>query len=185
MLLIAVSILRIPPQPIDVSSLTPEALPDAWAGGKATAHSIEQAVAAQRGVTSMPWKLVEAAINGALNSGFLRLLPGAVSWPCQFHEAAAVELGLPEATATGGNKQPGTQEQPATSPYAHAGFRSAVLDSSQMTELVEAMGDVLAAAGNLTLRFKVTVEFAEGETPTPEVAAKLGAALSKATEVFG
>ena len=36
-----------------------------------------------------------------------------------------------------------------------------------MTELVEAMGDVLAAAGNLTLRFKVTVEFAEGETPAP------------------
>ena len=54
-----------------------------------------------------------------------------------------------------------------------------------MTELVEAMGDVLAAAGNLALRFKVTVEFAEGEAPTPEVAAKLGAALGKATEAFG
>jgi hypothetical protein len=77
------------------------------------------------------------------------------------------------------------QEPAATPSYARAGFRSAVLDSSQMTELVEAMGDVLAAAGNLTLRFKVTVEFAEGETPAPEVAAKLGAALSKATEGFG
>lgn len=179
------AVLRIPPQPIDVSSLTPEALPDAWTGGKATAHSIEQAVAAQRGVTSMPWKLIEAAITGALNSGFLRLLPGAVSWPCQFHEATVVELGLPEATVTGGSKPPGIQEPPATSPYAHSGFRSGVLDSSQMTELVEAMGDVLAAAGNLTLRFKVTVEFAEGETPTPEVAAKLGTALGKATEAFG
>lgn len=60
-----------------------------------------------------------------------------------------------------------------------------MLDSSQLTELVEAMGDVLAAAGNLTLRFKVTVEFAEGETPTQEVAVKLGAALNKATEAFG
>jgi hypothetical protein len=29
------AILRIPPQPIDVSSLAPEALPDAWSGGKA------------------------------------------------------------------------------------------------------------------------------------------------------
>ncbi|MDB5610682.1 MAG: hypothetical protein JWP25_7582 [Bradyrhizobium sp.] len=178
------AILRIPPQPIDVSSLTPEALPDAWSGGKATAHSIEQAVAAQRGVTSMPWKSVEAAITGALNSGFLRLLPGAVSWPCQFHEAAAVDLGLPEATPAAGNKKTGMQEPAAKPSYVHSGFRSAVLDSSQMTELVEAMGDVLAAAGNLTLRFKVTVEFAEGETPTPEVAGKLGAALSKATGVF-
>jgi hypothetical protein len=179
------AVLRIAPQPIDVSSLTPEALPDAWTGGKATAHSIEQAIAAQRGVTSMPWRLIDAAITGALNSGFLRLLPGAVSWPCQFHEAAAVELGLPEAITTGGSKSPGMQEAHAASPYAHAGFRSAVLDSSQMTELVEAMGDVLAAAGNLTIRFKVTVEFVEGETPTPEVAAKLGAALNKATEGFG
>jgi hypothetical protein len=46
---------------------------------------------------------------------------------------------------------------------AQAAF-PAVLDSSQMMELVESMGDVLAAAGNLTLRFKVTVEFAEGAT---------------------
>jgi hypothetical protein len=36
----------------------------------------------------------------------------------------------------------------------------------------------------LTLRFKVTVEFADGEIPAPELAAKLGAALSKATEGF-
>jgi len=179
------AVLRIPPQPVDVSSLTPEVLPDAWSGGKTTAHSIEQAVAAQRGVTSMPWKSIEAAITGALNSGFLRLLPGAVSWPCQFHEAAAVDLGLPEASPAAGNKQPGMQEPAAKPSYVHVGFRSALLDSSQMTELVEAMGDVLAAAGNLTIRFKVTVEFDEGETPTPEVAGKLGAALSKATGAFG
>jgi hypothetical protein len=133
----------------------------------------------------MPWKLVEAAITGALNSGFLRVFPGAASWPCQFHEAAAVELALPEVTPAGGQNSPGMQEAIPKSTYGQAGFRSGVLDSSQLTELVEAMGDVLAAAGNLTLRFKVTVEFAEGETPTPEVAVKLGAALNKATEAFG
>ena len=69
-------------------------------------------------------------------------------------------------------------------PKPQPGFRSAVLDSSQMTELVEAMGDILAAAGNLTLRFRVTVEFAEDETATPEISAKLSAALKKATEGF-
>jgi hypothetical protein len=132
----------------------------------------------------MPWKLVEAAITGALNSGFLRVFPGAASWPCQFHEAAAVELGLPEVTAASGQNSPWMQEAVPKSTYGQAGFRSGVLDSSQLTELVEAMGDVLAAAGNLTLRFKVTVEFAEGESPTPEVATKLGAALNKATEAF-
>jgi hypothetical protein len=46
-------------------------------------------------------------------------------------------------------------------------FRQGVLDSSQLTELVEGMGDVLAAAGNLTLRFRVAVEFADGEVAPP------------------
>lgn len=181
------AVLRIPPHPIDVSSLTPEALPDAWSGNKATGHSIEQAVAAQRGVVSLPWNLVESAITGAMNSGFLRLIPGAVSWPCQFHEAAAVEFGLPDVTTagggSGGSEMSGMHEPAAASPKAV--FRSAVLDSSQMTELVEAMGDVLAAAGNVTLRFRVAVEFAEGEVATPEIAAKLASALKKATDGFG
>jgi hypothetical protein len=46
------------------------------------------------------------------------------------------------------------------------------------------LGDVLAAAGNLTLRFRVSVEFADGETATPEIEAKLAAALAKATKPF-
>jgi hypothetical protein len=54
-----------------------------------------------------------------------------------------------------------------------------------MTGLVEAMGDILAAAGNLTLRFRVGVEFADGEVATPEISAKLAAALEKATAGFG
>jgi hypothetical protein len=68
--------------------------------------------------------------------------------------------------------------------WPKARFREAVLDSSEMTELAEAMGDVLAAAGNLTLRFRVSVEFADGESPTPAIAAKLTAALVKAAKTF-
>jgi hypothetical protein len=66
------AILRAPPEPINVSSLTPEALPDAWMDGRASVHSIEQAIAAHRGVVSLPWKLVEAAITGAMNSASSR-----------------------------------------------------------------------------------------------------------------
>lgn len=169
--------------------MTPEALPDAWSGGKATAHSIEQAIAAQRGVVSLPWKLIESAISGALNSGFLRLVSGPVSWPCQAHEAVTVEFGLPEAVGAGGISK-GTKpsefgEEAPVWAHPKATFKSAVLDSSQMTELVEAMADVLAAAGNLTLRFRVAVEFADGEAPTSEVATKLSSALTKATSAFG
>jgi hypothetical protein len=180
------ALLRVPPQPIDVSSMTPEALPDAWSGNKATA--IEQALASQRNVASLPWKLVETAITAAMNSGFLRQIPGGVSWPCQPHEAAAIEFGVPEATGgqggTGGTKPPGMSERAPATPWNKGRFREAVLDSSEMTELVESMGDVLAAAGNLTLRFRVSVEFADGETTTPEVAARLSTALAKAAKPF-
>jgi hypothetical protein len=37
-----------------------------------------------------------------MNSGFIRVLPGGVAWPCQPHEAAAVQIGLPEVTKTKG-----------------------------------------------------------------------------------
>lgn len=143
-------------------------------------HSIEQALAAHRGVVSLPWKLVETAITGAMNSGFIRVIPGGAAWPCQPHEAAAVQIGLPEVPTPKSPQQPPGLAEPLTpGPKPKAAFHEAVLDSSQLTELVEGMGDVLAAAGNLTLRFRVAVEFAEGETPTPEVAATLGAALKK------
>lgn len=174
------AVLRAPPEPISVSSLTPEALPDAWSVGKASVHSIEQAIAAQRGVVSLPWKLVEAAITGAMNSGFIRVIPGGAAWPCQPHEAAAVQIGLPETPTTKGEtKQQEFSENQTPAPKPKTAFREAVLDSSQLTELVEGMGDVLAAAGNLTLRFRVAVEFADGEVATGDVAAKLSVALDK------
>jgi hypothetical protein len=175
-----IAVLRVPPEPISVSSLTPEALPDAWSNGTASVHSIAQAVAAQRDVVSLPWKLVEGAITAAMNSGFIRVLPGGVVWPCQPHEAAAVQIGLPEATkGPGATKPPGFSQPPQPIVTKVSPFRQAVLDSSQLTELVEGMGDVLAAAGNLTLRFRVAVEFADGEVATPDVAAKLASALDK------
>ena len=174
------TVLRAPPEPISVSSLTPEPLPDAWTDGKASVHSIEQALAAQRVVVSLPWKLVEAAITGAMNSGFIRMVPGGVAWPCQPHEAAAVQIGLPEVSKAKSETKPQTFSVDQTpEPKPKAVFRAALLDSSQMTELLEGMGDVLAAAGNLTLRFRVAVEFADDDVATPDVAAKLAAALDK------
>ena len=87
---------------------------------------------------------------------------------------------MPEAPkAKGETKGKEFAEDQAPGPKAKAAFREAVLDSSQLNELVEGMGDVLAAAGNLTLRFRLAVEFADGEVATPDVAAKLAAALDK------
>jgi hypothetical protein len=103
-----------------------------------------------------------------MNSGFIRVIPGGVAWPCQPREAAAVQIGLPEAPKFKGQSEPQESSgNQAPTPKPEAAFREGVLDSSQLTELVEGMGDVLAAAGNLTLRFRVAVEFADGEVPKP------------------
>ena len=115
-----------------------------------------------------------------MNSNFIQLIAGGATWPCQPHEAAAIQIGLPEAqTAKSDTKQPGFSERQTPGPKQKKSLGEALLDSSQLTELVEGMGDVLAAAGTLTLRFRVAVEFGEGEEATPEVAIKLAAALKK------
>jgi hypothetical protein len=116
--------------------------------GKATAATILHALSAQRGVSALPWRLIERAISGALNSGFVRVLLGGVEWPCHPHEAGARELALPEVDrpteGTGGSAKPaatGVGEKPER-PVIHT-IREAVLDSSEMAELVEATGDIL------------------------------------------
>lgn len=70
-------------------------------------------------------------------------------------------------------------EVQAPGPKPKAAFREAILDSSQLPELVEGTGDVMDAAGNLAPRFRVAVEFADVEVVTGEVAAKLAAPLDK------
>jgi hypothetical protein len=115
-----------------------------------------------------------------MNSGFIRLIPGGTTWPCQPHEAAAVEIGMPEVPKVEGEKKTqGFSDDQTSKPELKSAFREAVLDSSQLTELVEGMGEVIAAAGNLTLRFRVAIEFAEGEVASLAIAGKLSAALDK------
>jgi hypothetical protein len=181
------AVLRAPPEEVSVSALTPEALPDAWTDSKATAASILDALSAQRGVPALPWRLIERAIGGALHSGFLRALPGAVTWPCQPHEAGALGLALPEVETPpvdddGKPKTPGLREKPQL-PIVHA-IREAVLDSNDMAELADAMADILAAAGSLTLRFRVTVECAEGEHPSPQIAKAVVDVLERISDRF-
>ncbi len=184
------AVIRRPPDDVSVSALMPEALPDAWTDSKATAASILHALSAQRSVPALPWRLIERAIGSALHSGFIRVLPGAITWPCQPHEAGALELALPEvekpAEGDGGTVKPhgpGFSDKPQL-PMVHV-IREAVLDSSEMAELVDAIGDILGAAGSLTLRFHVMVECAAGEYPTPEVNKAIQAALEKVSDRFG
>jgi hypothetical protein len=185
------AILRRAPESIDVSSLTPEALPDAWTAGKTNALAMGQALASQRAVTALPWKLIETAISGAMSSGFLSLIPGGVTWPCQSHEAGAAEFGIPESgkasplpVGGGGGGGGGFGNGPQAILQPKRNFREAVLDSSQLADLVDKTEDIFGAAGALTVRFRVSVEFGDGENASPDVAAKLSAVLKEVSDDF-
>jgi len=177
------AILRKPPSEIEVSALTPEAVPDAWTGETTTALALAQALAAQKGVVALPWKLVRDVISSAINHGFLRALPSPVAWPCQYSEAGSMMLGLPAKSGDfgeTGHKAPGFGDgkgsfQPAPIPS----IWTSTLDSAQLASLTEALGDILAAAGSHELRFRLSVELADGSEPAADVRKGLSDAMDK------
>jgi len=186
------AVLRSPPAPIALTALTPEELPDGWSGGTATALSLQTAISskvAPSGVT-LPWSVVFRAINDALNSRFLEVVPGGpVSWPCEAQSAAAVEFRLPAmpAAGVGGGQNemaipPGFGEKPQAK--VESAIAQARLDGAALVALADAMADVQAtvAAYGTPLIFKVSVE-ADGLPPDARKA--LRDELAKAAAEFG
>jgi hypothetical protein len=183
--------LRSPPAPIALTALTPEELPDGWSGGTATALSLQTALSANvapAGVT-LPWSTVFRAINDALNSRFLEVVPGgSVSWPCEAQSAAAVEFRLPTtAAASTGIDNSGPTAPLGVSDKSHAmaepPIAQASLDGAALVALADAMADVQAsvAAYGTPLAFKVSVE-AKGLPPEAQKA--LRTELAKAVGEF-
>ena len=166
--------LRSPPAPVPLAALTPEALPDGRSDGVATALSLLTAVSAKLtppGVL-LPWTVLCRAINDALNSRFLEVVPdGPVPWPCEAQSAAKVEFRLPAAGAAGvGATSSGGGGEAAKQPFSGFGEGAqatveapvavARLDSAGLVALADALADVRAAvaAYGIPLTFLVTVE---------------------------
>ena len=184
------AMLRSPPAPVPLTALTPEALPDGWSDGVATALSLLTAVSAKLAPPGvlLPWTVLCRAINDALNSRFLEVVPnGPVPWPCEAQSAATVRFHLPEMAVLSGDGSTGTgkgfslgekSQQSVEPPIAEAR-----LDSAAFIALADALADVQAAvAGYGTpLIFKVSVE-AAGLPPDARQA--LRSELAKAAGEF-
>ena len=87
-----------------------------------------------------------------------------------------MQLGLPLTGAVNGGKDPGAGQLPQQT----SGIWSATLDSSQLANIVEAMGEILAAAGGHELRFRLSVVGADGTDPKPDIRKQLLDALRTA-----
>jgi hypothetical protein len=178
------AVLRSPPAAIALTALTPEELPDGWSGSSATALSLQTAISAKvapSGAT-LPWSTLCKAINDALNSRFLEVVPGGpVSWPCEAQSAAVVEFRLPTIGDSKPAGPPGFGETPQAN--VEPAIAQASLDGAALVALADAMADVQAAvaAYGTPLIFKVSVE-AKGLPP--EARNALRSELAKAVGEF-
>jgi hypothetical protein len=127
--------LRAPMSPIAVHQLMQDALPNAWKDGQTTALALSVALSAQGG-RPVPWSVMRQAIEDAIKSRWLELVPGSGAWPCDVAGASAVIL-----------KQPAAVSEPPPGPYTprpqgiyHA---SATLEASAFQDLVEVLPDLL------------------------------------------
>jgi hypothetical protein len=180
------AVLRSPPAPIALTALTPEELPDGWSDGTTTALSLQTAISAKvapPGVT-LPWSTAFRAINDALNSRFLEVVPGGpVSWPCEAQSAAAVEFRLPAVGTGSGGNGAAVPTGFGEKPQENVAIAQASLGGAALVALADAMADVQAtvAAYGTTLIFKVSVE-AKGLPPEGRKA--LRSELAKAVAEF-
>jgi hypothetical protein len=71
--------LLLPPPRISGGHLTPQALPEVWQDGQAILADIAASLATKQGYT-IPWAILNEAVNEALSLGFFEVAGG--PWPC-------------------------------------------------------------------------------------------------------
>jgi hypothetical protein len=139
------------PEPIDVNRLTPDQLPAAWQGNQTTALGLADELSVAAG-KALPWPVVRDAIDGAIRARMLERTADSGPWPCPISGATAVKLRRPENVPV-----PVTPSPPVvTTPGTFA--TEAELQSQELMDLADSLGDVLKAAVPNTLKLNVRIE---------------------------
>lgn len=136
------AILHPPPEVCTPQDLTRESVPAAWHGNRTNGLALTQALSQQRSV-AIPWGLVREGIGAAVNGRWLVLADASAPVQSSFDQAGGVVLERP--------KDAGPPPPPPTGPD------SATLDASQLQDLAESAGELLAAVGGAELSFRVGV----------------------------
>lgn len=160
-----------PPEPIDVTRLTPEQLPGAWEGNLTTALGLSNQLSVQAG-KALPWPAVRDAIDGAIRARLLERTADSGPWPCPLSGAAAVKLQRPANV-------PVPQPPPPVVTKPGVFTAEAELKTDELMDLGDSMGEVLKASVPNTLKLSVRIELS-GEPKASEAKIKaINAILTK------
>lgn len=170
------AVLAPPPAPIAASDLLPASLTDAWAEGVTSAQAISHALSSIAGKT-LPWSVVNAAIDGAIRSRLLETTAESNAWPCDVGGAARVTLRAP---TTGHTSWPPPSVPVAPAPVAPraAGARvaEAELKLNEVQDLADHIDELKKAAGP---GFKVAVRIEVGSQASDTVVENVNALLAQ------
>ncbi len=139
-----------PPEPIDVNRLTPEQLPAAWQGNQTTALGLANQLSVLAG-KALPWPVVRDAIDGAIRARLLERAADSGPWPCPLSGAAAVKLQRPQNVPV-----PVTPPPVVTKPGTFTA--EGEVQSRELMDLADSLGEVLKAAVPNTLKLNVRIE---------------------------
>lgn len=154
-----------PPAEIPATALLPQNLPAAWSQSVTTAAAISQALSAVH-EKPLPWSVVRSAIDAAIQSRFLERTPDSGPWPSDWTGAASIRLRVP--------KEAPPPPLPPLRKYAEA-----ELESRELQDIADGLGDVLDAGAGLNLRFVLRLELGDGVQTTAEQIARLNEILTK------
>ena len=160
--------LRAPLQPLLVTRLTKDAVPEAWKDGRTSALALSVALAAQLGAP-VPWPILRQAIDDALGARWLALAPGSGPWPCEAGGAGTVTLKEPDAV-TSITDPPDPVPKPAHT-------ASADLEPNELQDLVDALPNVIKAAAGVPLRLHLRITLGDGGEVPPEAVTPVNAIL--------
>ena len=149
------AVLQAPPDPVAVSDLTAEAVPEAWRDGASTALGISAALSHKFG-KPLPWPAVRDALDAGIRGRWIALADQRAPWPCEFAEAGKVVFRAPEPVGpepVKDNRDPGALAAEAT------------LSADGIQDLADQVPDILKAAVGHGLEFRVRIEL--GGDPRP------------------
>jgi hypothetical protein len=160
--------LQSPPGAIPVVDLLPDALPDAWREGEATALAIAVGLSSKAGVT-LPWAIVRTAIDAAIRTGVLEQTELSRGWPSDLPGAGSVRLRIPQRSIV---SVPLPPERTSVTGECE-------LTAAQLQDFADQVAAIRKTAAGYDLQFLMRLVLGGSERPPDAIVAQLNEILKE------